>query len=250
MEKNHIRIELLLGIIGAIVAIAGLIVALNSWKLEYNQHRPNLSITTEVVTDDNTGEEVTKCIVKNDGDTIREATITPHVYFRYLNVPDLSGDYENIFVVEITDVFATYYGNGLFGSSVVYYNPVDCNWVMEVDKAKIEYTFSMLTKIGDQMEGDLIASSYELLLEVSYIDIMGKRKTEWYNTADAILTGIGTEDKSSEPYQLNYISEDSWIPLSMYTDAPSVILGNDENLFDVQVEYLVEACQNGMFADK
>ena len=79
---------------------------------------------------------------------------------------------------------------------------------------------------------------------------MGKRKTEWYNTSQAILTGIGTDDKFSGPHQLYLVDEDSWIPLSLYTDAPSVILGNDEKLFDAQVEYLVEGCQNYMFADQ
>lgn len=256
-ELKFKRIELVIGIVSVLLAIATFVNSVANVdyqkKIDYNKNMPNLSMVTEIVVDDETGNETTKCVIKNDGGTIREAKMTPHLYFRYLNAPSIYAKYQDIYVVEILDMFAPWFIEDWYATRCIAYNPDDCSWVIEVDKEKIKSTWELLLMIGSRLEGDVVFSEYVFLLEVNYIDIMGERRTEWYDGIYGLLTGI--EGINIEwttpgfPYQLECLDEKSSIPLSVYCNAPGISLGTDIEKAKEDVDYLVEICQAGLCQD-
>lgn len=255
-ELKFKRVEVVLGIVSAIIAIATFVNSLVNdgyqKRLDYNNNMPNLSMTTEIVVNDS-GHEITKCVIRNDGGTIREAKLIPHLYYRYLNAPSIDAEYQDIYVVEILDMFSPWFLGDLYATPTVAYNPDDCTWTLEVDKERIKGTWELAMMIGMRLEGDVVFSEYEFLLEVDYIDNMGERRTEWYNGIYGLLTGIeGIEIEWTTPgfpYQLEHLDENSWIPLSVYYNAPGISLGPDVDKAKADVDFLVQICQEGLFAN-
>lgn len=147
VELKHSRIELWISAISLLMSVVSLVLSIALTKsqidLEYNQSLPNLSMSVEVAEDD-TGEEILICKVKNDGGNIREAAITPHLYLTYSSMPFLGAKDEKDFALEVMDMFAPYAGNGIYYSSDVSYNPDEKSWFLNVDKARMRDAFELL----------------------------------------------------------------------------------------------------------
>lgn len=260
IEIRHSRLELIMSALSLLLSIISLLFSYfltnRQLKMEYGQSLPNLSMSSQVVEDED--KEVMRYVIKNDGGIIREAVITPHLFLVFsnfattdqVNAGYYSIDIERSVGIEIMDAFAPYWGNGLYYFSGAYYNPDMKTWTIDIDKARLEKAYELQMLIVNPLEAyheDSILTTFDFILEVRYVDIMGEEQVEWYAGEDGIDSEVETVIKYTLPSQLTRITNKSEIPLSVYRNAGGINIEDgveileDEATIDILVSYCYEA---------
>lgn len=260
VELRHSRIEHTIGIISLVlsaIAIAISIWAINLTKtqmnLEYNQYRPILSMSAEVIQNEDPGTTMLQCEIKNDGGNIREAVITPHLFLTYAHLPNWGADYDGAYAIEIKDLFAPYYENGIYYYSGAAYRPDESNWVFAVNSERLSKAMDLHFLIGDSLRkldsGMIVSETFAFVIELEYVDILGNRQEEWYNATNYDLYNIIAGEVSDyTPYQLRQIDEHSSISLSVFQSSVGVNIGEEMELVqdEEMIDELAHLCYEGL----
>lgn len=257
VELKHSRIELVIGFVGIALSLFSLVISIRAialtkaqMDLDYNQNRPDLSMSAEIVANDECTEYMFRCKIKNDGGVIREAVIQPHLYVTFCSAPYFGAEIDKVYALEIKDAFAPYFGNGIYWGSDVYYNPDEHNWILETETDRMLGAKDLMFSIAEPLNADeLVMCNVELYFELNYVDIMGEQQEEWYSAYYSSFYDIIEGDSEYiPPSQLRRIDKEFSQDVNTCKAATWINLGeNMEALEDESIAELVDLCYEGLF---
>ncbi len=166
-------------IIGVVIPVASVVIyffanwySKESNKIQYMLNLPSFNINVSKDDKDNI-----LCHVGNEGGSIKEATLTPHMYLSMNNYK-----IDSKYTVEIKDFF----GEKILTEDLYLYSAQQNfktktnGWDIFIDSKKEKGAYSSLFNIGEKIVSQNLLVRLDLCFEIKYVDFMGENHEEWY----------------------------------------------------------------------
>lgn len=209
-NKRNMKRKVKVFIIGTLLPVITVVIYFfnNCYSRENNNMQYMLNLPSFNINVSKDDKDNKLCHISNKGGSIKEATLTPHMYFSMTNYKVGSH-----YTIEIKDFF----GERMLTEDLYLYsveqNLKNNGWDILIDRKKEKEGYSFLFDIGERIASQNILISLDLCFEIKYVDFMGEKHEEWY---------IANYDDGS----IHCLNENYHVPLEVYTTDRSINFDN------------------------